>query len=307
MNQTGTMQVFDRALLRRRRRRAAESFADHDFLFREIAARLRERLGEVRRSFPSVLEMGSRLPVIEDPGGIDRLVRTRFGGDDTRGSATALPATRTATLVADEEALPFAAGSFDLVVSNLALHWVNDLPGCLIQVRRALRPDGLFLGAMLGGETLKELRAALMQGEMQVEGGASPRVSPFADIRDIGGLLQRAGFALPTVDMDEITVSYRDMFQLMRELRGMGETNVALARRRTPLRRETLMAAARYYGENFASQDGGGDGRITATFQVLNITAWAPHPDQPQPLKPGSATTRLADALGVTEIKTGKT
>lgn len=299
MNQTGTMQVFDRALLRRRRRRAAASFADHDFLFREIAARLRERLGEVRRSFSSVLEMGSRLPVIEDPGGIDRLVRTRFGGDDGSSGATA-PA---ATLVADEEALPFAAGSFDLVVSNLALHWVNDLPGCLIQVRRALRPDGLFLGAMLGGETLKELRAALMQGEMQVEDGASPRVSPFADIRDIGGLLQRAGFALPTVDMDEITVSYGDMFQLMRELRGMGETNVALARRRTPLRRETLMAAARYYGENFASEDG----RITATFQVLNITAWAPHPDQPQPLKPGSATTRLADVLGVTEIKTGKT
>lgn len=294
MNQTGTMQVFDRALLRQRRRRAAADFAEHDFLFREIASRLRERLGEVQRSFSSALEMGSRLPVIEEQEGIERLVRSHFGGETADG----VPA----TLVADEEALPFAADSFDLVVSNLALHWVNDLPGCLIQVNRLLRPDGLFLATMLGGETLKELRAALMQGEMQVEDGVSPRVSPFADIRDIGGLLQRAGFALPTVDIDEITVSYKDMFQLMQELRGMGETNVTLARRRTPLRRETLMAAARYYRENFTAEDG----RITATFQVLNITAWAPHPDQPQPLKPGSATSRLADALGVREIKPGK-
>lgn len=291
MTQTDTMQVFDRALLRRRRGRAAAGLADHDFLFREIAARLRERLGEIQRPFSSALEMGSRLPVIEDSDDIDRLVRSHFGDVPPGGEPH--------SLMADEEALPFAPGSFDLVVSNLALHWVNDLPGCLIQVNRALRPDGLFLGAMLGGETLRELRAALMQGEMEVEDGVSPRVSPFADIRDIGTLLQRAGFALPTVDADEITVSYRDMFQLMQDLRGMGETNVALARRKTPLRREVLMAAARYYSENFTGEDG----RITATFQVLNIAAWAPHPDQPQPLKPGSATGRLADALGAREIK----
>ncbi len=301
MSETGNMEVFDRALLRRRRRRAAAGLADHDFLFTEVAARLRERLGEVQRSFTSVLEMGSRRPVIEGAGGsggdIERLVRSHFGGD-AAGSGAATPVT---ALEADEEALPFAPESFDLVVSNMALHWVNDLPGCMIQVRRALRPDGLFLGAMLGGETLKELRAALMHGEMEVENGASPRVSPFADIRDIGNLLQRAGFALPTIDRDEITVSYRDMFHLMRELRGMGETNAVLARRKTMLRRETLMAAARYYSDNFTAGDGEGDGRITATFNVLYITAWAPHPDQPQPLKPGSATTRLADVLGVAE------
>lgn len=291
MSQAGNMQVFDRALLRRRRWRAAAGLEDHDFLFAEVAARLHERLGEVQRSFSSVLEMGSRRPVIKDIGGMDRLVRSYFGGDAAGSGA--------ATLEADEETLPFAPDSFDLVVSNMALHWVNDLPGCMIQVNRVLRPDGLFLAAMLGGETLKELRAALMHGEMEVENGASPRVSPFADIRDIGNLLQRAGFALPTIDRDEITVSYRDMFHLMRELRGMGETNVVLARRKTMLRRETLMAAARYYSDNFT----GKDGRIIATFNVLYITAWAPHPDQPQPLKPGSATTRLADVLGVTEKK----
>ncbi|MCH8861764.1 MAG: methyltransferase domain-containing protein [Proteobacteria bacterium] len=308
MSQAGNMQVFDRALLRRRRRRAAAGLGDHDFLFTEVAARLRERLGEVQRSFSSVLEMGSRRPVIEDfsgkGGAMDRLVRSHFGGGDAAGSGAATPVT---ALEADEEALPFAPDSFDLVVSNMALHWVNDLPGCMIQVNRVLRPDGLFLAAMLGGETLKEMRAALMHGEMEVENGASPRVSPFADIRDIGNLLQRAGFALPTIDRDEITVSYRDMFHLMHELRGMGETNAVLARRKTTLRRDTLMAAARYYSDNFTAGDGPGDGegdgRITATFNVLYITAWAPHPDQPQPLKPGSATTRLADALGVTERK----
>ena len=294
MNQNNRMQVFDRALLRQRRTRAAAGLADHDFLYREVAARLRERLGEVRRSFSAVLEMGSRLPVIEKCDDIDLLVRTHFGGDTAGFGGAALEV--------DEEALPFADQSFDLVISNMALHWVNDLPGCLIQVNRVLKPDGLFVATLLGGETLRELRAALMHGEMEVDGGVSPRVSPFAGIRDIGGLLQRAGFALPTLDTDEITVSYKDMFQLMHELRGMGETNVALDRRKKPLRREVLMAAARYYGDNFAGKNGEEEGRITATFQVLNITAWAPHPDQPQPLKPGSATTSLADALGAKEI-----
>ena len=298
MNQPEHMQVFDRALLRQRRARTAAVFADHDFLYREIAARLRERLDEIQRTYTSALEMGSRLPVMTAGDNVELLVQTHFGLDVAGGSGP--------LLLADEEALPFADKSFDLVVSNMALHWVNDLPGSLIQVNRALRPDGLFLAALLGGDTLRELRASLMHGEMEIEGGVSPRVSPFADIRDIGGLLQRAGFALPTVDIDEITVSYKDMFQLMHELRGMGETNVALARRRTPLRREVLMAAARYYSENFASGDGEEEGRITATFQILNMTAGSPHPDQPQPLTPGSATARLADALGSKEIDPGK-
>jgi SAM-dependent methyltransferase len=204
-------------------------------------------------------------------------------------------------LAADEEFLPFAEASLDLVLSSLSLHWVNDLPGALLQARRALRPDGLFLAAMLGGETLKELRQAMLAAEAEVSGGASPRVSPFADVADAGALLQRAGFALPVVDSDRLTFSYADPFALMAELKGLGESNATAGRRRGLTGRRQLGRAAEIYLERFA----GADGRVPATFQVLYLTAWAPAPTQQRPLRPGSAAERLADALGADERAAG--
>ncbi|HYD68385.1 methyltransferase domain-containing protein [Azospirillum sp.] len=287
-----TMTVFDRALVRRRRDRAASSpaFAEHSFLFEEIGERIADRLHDVTRGFPTALDLGSHdgvmRRVLAGQKGIETLVSCDLSPEFARRAGT--PA-----VAADEEALPFAPASFDLVVSNLSLHWVNDLPGALVQVRRALKPDGFFCAAMLGGETLSELRRCLMEAELAVSGGASPRVSPFADVRDAGSLLQRAGFALPVVDSDTITVTYADALALMRDLRGMGETNAVLARRTVPARREMLFTAAALYAERFAEPDG----RIPATFQVLYLAAWAPHESQQQPARPGSGTVPLGEAL----------
>src|ERR1700691_3245789 len=202
----------------------------------------------------------------------------------------------------DEEALPFGDATFDLVVSALTLQFVNDLPGVLVQIRRALKPDGLFLAALLGGDTLAELRHSFAAAESEVEGGASPRVAPFADLRELGALLQRAGFALPVTDVDRVTVRYDTVFGLMHDLRRMGATNALLARRRTPLRRATLVRMAEIYAERFADNDG----RVRATFEIVWLSGWAPHPDQQKPLKPGSAKTRLADVLGTREISAGE-
>lgn len=295
---TSGMTVFDRRAVRRHRDRAAAGLADHVFLFDEIGERLADRLDDVNRRFARVLDLGGRA------GGMAAKLLSRAGvewvvtADLSEAMVRAAPAPAVA---ADEEALPFADGAFDLVVSNFSLHWVNDLPGALIQIRRVLRPDGLFLAAMAGGDTLHELRRAMVQAEIAVEGGAGPRVSPMADVRDVGPLLQRAGFALPVVDSDTITVTYGDALALMRDLRGMGETNAVAARRKTFSRRETLMEAAAAYQADFA----GADGRVPATFQVLYLTAWAPHPDQQKPLRPGAATQRLADALNARENPAG--
>jgi SAM-dependent methyltransferase len=205
-------------------------------------------------------------------------------------------------IVADEEALPFAAGSLDLVVSGLALQAVNDLPGVLVQIRRALRPDGLFLAALLGGDTLGELRQSFAVAESELEGGASPRVAPFADLRDMGALLQRAGFALPVTDTDRVTVRYATPIALMLDLRRMAATNPLVERRRVPLRRATLMRAIEIYAARFAD----GDGRVRASFDIVWLSGWVPHENQQQPLRPGSAKMRLADALGTQEIGTGE-
>ena len=199
-------------------------------------------------------------------------------------------------VVADEEALPFGADRFDLATSVQLLHWVNDLPGTLAQLRYTLRPDGLLLLALPGGETLAELRAALLDAELEVEGGAGPRVSPFLDVRDAGALLQRAGFALPVVDVDRLRVSYPDPLALLRDLRAMGETN-ALVERRKGLRRETLARALSLYAERHGE---GADGRVTATFDIVFLTAWKPHPSQQRPLRRGSGQVDLAQALGRT-------
>ena len=204
-------------------------------------------------------------------------------------------------VAADEEWLPFAPDCFDLMTSLLTLHWVNDLPGALVQMRRSLRPDGLFMAAMLGGDTLHELREALAQAESSLEGGVSPRLSPTVGLQDMGALLQRAGFALPMVDLDNLTVTYRHAFALMHDLRGMGETNALSQRRKHFTRRATLMAAADIYRDRFADDDG----RLPATFQIVWLTAWAPHDSQQQPLRPGAAKARLADALGAEEKPAG--
>jgi SAM-dependent methyltransferase len=204
--------------------------------------------------------------------------------------------------VADEERLPLAPESIDLAVSVLALHFANDLPGALAQVRRALRPDGLFLAAVLGGETLTELRQSLAEAEVEITGGAAPRVAPFAELRTLGGLLQRTGFALPVIDQDRVIVRYANALELMRDLRGMGATSVLHERSRRPVRRSVLFRAAEIYRQRFADPDG----RICTTFDVVSLSGWAPHESQQQPLKPGSARTRLADALGARERSAGE-
>jgi SAM-dependent methyltransferase len=290
--------VFDRGAVRRHRARAAARSGDHDFLFCEVAERLADRLADLRRRFPLALDLGARFHALGRAlggrGGIDTLIEATL----TREEAGDGGARR---LVADEEYLPFAPTRFDAVLSCLALHWVNDLPGALIQIRRALKPDGLFLAAMLGGDTLTELRRALIEAEAAEEGGVSPRVSPFADLADAAALLQRAGFALPVVDSDRITVTYPDALALMRELRLMGEANAAIGRRPGFSRRATLLSAAARYADDHADTGG----RITATFQILYLPGWAPAESQQKPLRPGSAHARLADALDAPERPAG--
>jgi NADH dehydrogenase [ubiquinone] 1 alpha subcomplex assembly factor 5 len=280
--------LFDRRAWRFHRARAAVG-EPVDFLHAEIADRLLDRLDVVNRAFAAVLDLGAR------DAALGRALAARPG---TRSVVAAEPAPQFLAgvgglrIAADPELLPFGDASFDLIASNLLLHWAADLPGVLVQLRRALQPDGLLLAAMLGGNTLVELRTALFEAELAEEGGVSPRVSPTVELADAAALLQRAGFALPVADSETITVTYPDILALLRDLRGMGETN-ALAARRRFLRRATLARAAALYAERF----GDVDGRIPATFEVLFLCGWAPHPSQPKPLRRGSATTRLSDAL----------
>jgi len=292
------IRVFDLPALRARRARALRLGLRAEFLFAEGAERLTDRLADINRRFPRALDLASRDGLLgrqlAGRGGIEWLVAMDLAASFARRA----PAPR---LVAEAEALPFAPGSFDLVLGNLALHGVNDLPGTLLQLRHILKPDGLLLVSLLGGDTLHELREAWLEAESNVEGGASPRVAPFADPRDLAGLLQRAGFALPVVDSDRIEATYADALALMRDLRQMGETNAVLLRRRNFTRRATLLEAAAIYQSRFA----GGDGRIRATFEIATLTAWAPHESQPKPLARGSAAARLAEALGTREHPAG--
>jgi SAM-dependent methyltransferase len=285
--------IFDRALLRQRRRRAM-ALGPATFLLDRAAEDLADRLAAVLRRFELAVDLGT-------PGDAVRVALARLSSVGTVVAADVLPTSAHAEtfVAADAEALPFGDATLDLVVSALALQFVNDLPGVLVQIRRALKPDGLFLAALLGGETLTELRQSFADAESEIEGGISPRVAPFADLRDLGALLQRAGFALPVTDVDRTTVRYDSAFDLMHDLRRMGATNALLARRRTPLKRATLLRMAEIYAERFSDPDG----RVRATFEIVWLSGWAPHPDQQQPLKPGSAKTRLADALGTREIK----
>jgi NADH dehydrogenase [ubiquinone] 1 alpha subcomplex assembly factor 5 len=287
-------EIFDRALLRRRRPRTSAEHGDPNFLVQEVGARLTDRLGDISRKFPNALDLGGRTGVS----------RGDFGTEQLIVSASAL-ATLTGVprhnLNADEERLPFADHVFDLIASNLSLHWVNDLPGALIQIRRSLKPDGLFLGAIFGGDTLHELRDCLLTAESELQGGASPRISPMVALGDAAGLLQRAGFSLPVADLDRINVTYKDAFRLMSDLRGMGETNAVHGRTKHFTPRSVMMRAATLYQERYSD----GDNRINATFDVVFLHGWAPHDSQQQPLRPGSAVTRLADALEAEETPSG--
>jgi SAM-dependent methyltransferase len=288
--------IFDRNLLRVRQQRARALGAE-TFLIDRIASELGERLAVVRRQFERAVDLGTPTDTV-------RRVLAESGKVTTIVSAAPAAGPRDASLrvAADEEALPFADGSLDLIVSALALQFVNDLPGTLIQIRRALKPDGLLLAALIGGDSLTELREAFAQAESEIEGGVSPRVAPFADVRELGALLQRAGFALPVVDSDRLTVRYNSVLDLMRDLRRMGATNVLTERRRKPLKRATLYRLAEIYARRFADADG----RLRATFEIAWLSGWVPHESQQKPLKPGSARQRLADALGTKEIPTGE-
>jgi NADH dehydrogenase [ubiquinone] 1 alpha subcomplex assembly factor 5 len=286
--------IFDRKVLAARRNRAAAATDFPDFLLARVADDFDERLSIVRRKFSLALNLGAHHGLI---GRRLRGLRSVGSVIEADMSPACLAHCEGWRVLADEEALPFADDTFDLVVAPLTLHHVNDLPGTLLQIRRALKPDGLFLGAMLGGVTLHELRSAWLAAEAEVSGGVSPRVAPFADVRDAGALLQRAGFALPVVDSDKVVARYESPIAVMKELKAMGASNVLAARRRVPVTTALLAKAAEAYMDDFADNDA----RVPATFEILTMTAWAPHDSQQKPLKPGSAKARLADALGVSE------
>jgi NADH dehydrogenase [ubiquinone] 1 alpha subcomplex assembly factor 5 len=283
-------EIFDRKLVKLHRDRAVRELGNFEFLFCEVARMLADRLSDIRRRFPVALDVGCHTgqmaKILKNLSKIDTTLQCDI-------SERMVRQTSGLRFAADEEFLPVGDGMLDLLISCLSLHWVNDLPGCLIQMRQALKEDGLFLAALFGGETLKELRQSLIEAETQIVGGAGPRVSPFADIQDGGALLQRAGFALPVVDTDILTVSYENPLKLMHDLRGMGEQMAAHTRQKTFTRRDVLFRAADIYQTTY----GGADGRIPATFEVITLTAWAPSTNQPQPLMRGSGQLSLADAL----------
>ncbi len=292
--------IFDRDLLLSFRRRAfARAEPGADFLLQRIADDLADRLDAVERRFPVAIDLaghtGAAAVAIAHSGKADLIVCIERDKDFLRGPLSAsFPA-----IVGDEEMLPLKPGSADLVVSLMALHATNDTPGTMVQIARALKPDGLFLAALSGSGTLGELRESLLQAEIELTGGASPRIFPFPDVRDVGGLLQRAGFALPVTDVDNITVRYDSLFNLMADLRAMGVQNILHDRSRKPVSKRLFLRAAEIYAERFSDPDG----RIRATFSIIWLSGWAPHESQQKPLKPGSAKASLAEALKKAEEK----
>jgi SAM-dependent methyltransferase len=283
--------LFDTALRAARRARAEKAGLGDDVLMPRVAEEMAERLQPVLRDFPLAADLSDRGPEIARAlKSVPRIGEILRAGADSDSD-----------IVFTNETLPFAPASLDLVVSALALHWAEDLPGILVQIRRALKPDGLFLAAVAGGNTLVELREAFSLAESETLGGVSPRVIPFADVRDLGGLLQRAGFALPVVDSERLTIRYGELSGLFRDLRALGATNPMLARTKTPLRRATLKRLEEIYRDKFSDPDG----RLRATVEIVWMSGWSPHESQQKPLRPGSAKARLADALNTVEIPSG--
>ena len=272
--------IFDAAARAKRRERASR-IPGESFLALEAAAGVAERAGAANRLFLQALDIGS--------------------SDSAFRVTRPLAENWTRVAFGTNESFDLPEQNFDLAVSVLSLHAVNDLPGALIQIRRTLKPDGLFVAALFAGDTLNELRVSFAAGEEEISGGVSPRVSPFADVRDLGGLLQRAGFNLPVADTERTIVRYRQFQTLVDDLRATGETNVLANRARKPMRRDVLAASMQHYAREHAETDG----RLRATFDIAYLTGWAPHESQQKPLRPGSAKTRLADALGTQEIKAG--
>lgn len=284
--------LFDLALINRRRDRWAKSAAAHDFLLQRTCEDLASRLQFINRQFANALILGAHHGVMGRALSRTDNVDWIISADSTERLIGECPAPK---IVANQEWMPIKAGSMDLIVSPLTLQFANDLPGTLVQIQRALKKDGLLLAAMLGGETLHELRYAWLQAESEIAGGAAPRVAPFADIRDLGALLQRAGFALPVVDSERLTVTYATPQALMQEIKAMAASNPLADRSSKPVTRRLLTRACEIYQDNYADP---ATGRIPATIEILTLSAWAPDASQPKPLKPGSAKMRLADALG---------
>jgi SAM-dependent methyltransferase len=284
-------ELIDRQQLARRRARAlAAARPGADFLLDVVADDLIDRLAVVPRRFARAL-------VIGDPTSrLDRALVASGQVDSVVAADLLVPGPIAGRPVIDDEALPFSAESFDLVISCLTLQWANDLPGALVQIRRTLRPDGLFLAVLVGGDSFTELRQSLIAAESDIAGGASPRVLPMAEVRDLGALLQRAGFAMPVADQDRMVLRYGDFFGLAADLAAMGATNCLTARRRTPTAKGLLIRAAEIYGRDHADADG----RVRASLTLLSLSGWAPAPGQPKPLRPGSAQMSLAEALGKT-------
>lgn len=281
--------IFDRNRLKQARTRSASNIQKYDFLHRWAANQITERLQDIKRSFVRILQIGGSIPLAQNAFHMDI-------GKSILNDYSSL------SFIGDEEFLPIKENSLDLIISSLSLHATNDLPGALLQIRRALKADGLLVAAMFGGETLRELRESLMHAEMEVHGGASPRVFPFADKPQMGNLMQRAGYALPVVDSEIVTVTYDNIFKLMHDLRGMAENNIIINRSRKYAGREFFLKAGEYYAKNFSEADG----RIRASFEIIFLLGWSPHESQQKPLKPGSAKLRLADALNTEEIHAGE-
>jgi SAM-dependent methyltransferase len=284
--------IFDRPSYRARRERAAKA-GETSFLVDMALSAISERVAAVNRRFVNALDLGSHYSASSTLAGLAK-------SWTHAGPASSFDKWGP-TVVTDEETLPFADQSFDLIVSALSLHAVNDLPGALHQICRALKPDGLFMAAMFGGDTLMELRQAFARAETEIRGGVSPRVAPFADIRDLGGLMQRAGFALPVADVERTTVRYSNLMKLFKDLRSMGETNVLAERTSAPLTRSLLGTVISAYADLFEDQE-----RLPASFEIVFLTGWAPHESQQKPLKPGSAKMRLSEALGTEEHSAGE-
>jgi SAM-dependent methyltransferase len=295
------MRIFDRVLHAKRRTRAAGRYPEFAFLKQLASEDIAARLSAINRRFSRVLDLGAHDGTVGRVLKADPVVGPRIG-EITATDLSPAFAQISGGMVVDEEKLPFEGQSFDLVVSALSLHWVNDLPGALVQIRRVLKPDGLFIGVALGGRTLNELRQALLAAEEEVRGGAANRVSPFMDVIDAAGLLQRTGFAMPVADNDARTVRYGNPLRLIGDLRGMGETAAFVNRDAPRLTRGILMRAMEIYAQRFADADG----KVRATFEFVTMSGWAPAPDQPKAKRPGSATVRLADALGTKELPAGE-
>lgn len=292
MTSNNNIQVFDRSVVRRNRERARPQRHEYSFLQEWSDKQLSDRLCDIKRTYEITLQIGSFSKSLTiDP---DKRITMDLSPQCMAKNGS------NAQIVGDEEFLPFAKDSLDCVISSLCLHSVNDLPGTLIQIRNSLKPDGLFLASILGGQTLHELRQCLMEAELSLLGGAYTHIFPFVDMPQLADLMQRAGFSLPVVDFETLHVSYENIFSLMKDIRGMGEGNSLAERSRTYLRRDVLMKAAEIYAERFSDQDG----RITASFDVLFMIGWAPAQNQQQPLRPGSAEQNLAEWLGTEEFST---